>query len=183
MTRAFVAIRPPEYVLDAIGVRMAGVELRGGRPTTRDQWHVTVQFLGDDVDIDAVASALHSQPFDLGSGALAFGTPDALGSRRRARILALGLREGGAWARELAAQVEARLAPIGYERDDRGPKFVPHLTLARFREPIDLRPLCTALGHDPVGTAWEVEEIVLFESELRPEGASHTARTSVPVGR
>jgi 2'-5' RNA ligase len=183
MPRAFVAIRPPEYVLDAIGERMGGVELRGGRPTARDQWHVTVQFLGDDVDIDAVASALRSEPFDLGSGALAFGTPDALDSRRRARILALGLRAGGAWARALAAQVEARLAPVGYERDDRGPRFVPHLTLARFREPIDLRPLCTALGPDPVGTEWEVEEIVLYESELRPDGARHTARTRVPVGR
>jgi 2'-5' RNA ligase len=183
MTRAFVAIRPPEYVLDAIGERMAGVELRGGRPTTRDQWHVTVQFLGDEVDIDAVASALRSEPFDRGSGALAFGTPDALGSRRRARILALGLREGGAWTGELAAQVAARLTPIGYERDDRQPNFVPHLTLARFREPIDLRPLCTALGPDPVGTEWDVEEIVLYESELLPEGARHTARARVPVGR
>src|ERR1700704_6655615 len=119
MTRAFVAIRPPESVLDAIAERVASVAMRGGRVTTRDQWHITIQFLGDDVDVDAVASALETQPLDAERGEIGFGGADALGSRHRARILALGVRDGAGWVRALAAQVEARLTPIGYARDDR----------------------------------------------------------------
>jgi 2'-5' RNA ligase len=83
----------------------------------------------------------------------------------------------------VATEVEARLTPIGYPRDDEHPTFVPHLTLARFREPTDLRKLGAALGADPVGPAWDVDEIVLYESELRPEGARHTARARFSVGR
>jgi 2'-5' RNA ligase len=79
--------------------------------------------------------------------------------------------------------VKARLTPLGYPRDDAHPMFVPHLTLARFRAPTDLRRLGAELGADPVGPAWRVEEIVLYESELRPEGARHTARARIPVGR
>jgi 2'-5' RNA ligase len=183
MTRAFVAIRPPESVLDAIAERVASATIRGGRMTTREQWHITVQFLGDDVDIDAVASALQSEPFDIGPGKVAFGSAGPLGARRRSRILALGVREGADWMRTLASEVEARLAPIGCERDDAHPVFVPHMTLARFREPTDLRRLVAQFGPDPVGPAWDVEEIVLYESELRPEGARHRARTRVSVGR
>ncbi|MDQ1478129.1 MAG: 2,3-cyclic 3-phosphodiesterase [Actinomycetota bacterium] len=181
MVRAFVAIRPPESVLDAIAERVASVALRGGRTTTRDQWHITVQFLGDDVDVDEVASALQSEPFDVGPGEVAFGGAGPLGARRRSRILMVGVREGADWVRALASEVEARLTPIGYGRDDRQPVFVPHLTLARFREPTDLRRLAAEFGPDPVGPSWEVEEMVLYESELRPEGARHTARTRVSV--
>jgi 2'-5' RNA ligase len=183
MARAFVAIRPPESVLDAIADRLASVATRGGRVTTRDQWHVTVQFLGDDVDIDAVASALQSEPFDVRPGNVAFGGAAPLGARRRSRILALGLRENADWMHTLAGEVQARLTPIGYPRDRAHPVFVPHLTLARFREPTDLRRLAADFGTDPVGAAWQVEQIVLYESELRAEGARHTARARVSVGR
>ena len=54
MTRAFVAVRLPGAVLDAVHQRVSALDL-AGRRTTRDQWHLTLQFLGDDVDIDAVA--------------------------------------------------------------------------------------------------------------------------------
>ena len=57
MTRAFVAVRLPEAVLDAV-VRATSELWVPGRSTTRDQWHLTLQFLGDDADVDAVSAAL-----------------------------------------------------------------------------------------------------------------------------
>lgn len=179
MTRAFVAIRPPTEVLDAIEARIASSSISGGRPTSRDQWHLTVQFLGNDVDLVAVATAFELEPLDLGAGEMRLGGADALGNRRRARILAFKLHEGGEWVRELAAQVERRLAPLGHVRDVREEKFLPHLTLARFREPTDLRTLCATIGPEPVGAPWRVHEVVLFESVLRPEGARHLARAHI----
>ena len=181
MTRAFVAIRPPAAVLDAIAARVAGVAMPGGRSTTRDQWHITLQFLGDDADIDSVVRVFEREPIELGAGEIAFGGADALGDRRRARILALRLNAGAAWTQELAEHLERRLAPLGHVRDIREEAFLPHLTLCRFRTPSDLRPLCASIGPEPVGRAWSVEEVVLFESSRRPQGAQHIARANFPV--
>jgi 2'-5' RNA ligase len=183
MTRAFVAIRPPPSVLDAIEARVAPVEMPAGRRASRDQWHITVQFLGNDAELSAVATAFERDPLDLGAAEVSFGAADALGSSRRARILALELDQGVQWTRALAAQVERRLAPLGHVRDPREETFRPHLTLARFRQPSDLRPFSRAIGPEPVGPAWRVEEVVLYQSVLRPQGALHVARARVPTGR
>ena len=48
VTRAFVAICPPPPVLDAVEARTAAVDIPGARRTPREQWHITVQFLGND---------------------------------------------------------------------------------------------------------------------------------------
>ncbi len=181
MTRAFVAIRLAPPVLDALQARVSPVPMPGGRTTPRDQRHITVQFLGDDADISACGSALAHEPLDLVVGRLQLGGAVALGDARRARILALGLRVGADWVRELAGRVEARLAPLGFVRD-REDEFVAHVTLARFRVPTDLRPLCAALGPEPVGPPFLVDEVVLFESVLRPQGAEHIARRVFRLG-
>jgi 2'-5' RNA ligase len=154
--------------------------MTGGRPAPRDQWHLTVQFLGDAADVDAVTAAFALEPLDAGVGELRLGGATAFGNPRRARILALRLHDGEAWVRELAAQVESRLMPLGHGRDLGEQPFVPHLTLARFRVPADLRPLCAAIGPEPLGPLWPVEEVVLYESVLRREGAQHLARARVP---
>ena len=176
MTRAFVAIRPPAGVLDAVEARVASVPMASARRTTRDQWHLTVQFLGDDVDMEAVSGALGSELLAVGAGELRLGGAGALGNPRRARILALTLCEGEEWMQVVAAQVEARLAPFGYRRDPAPEEFVAHLTLARFRAPTDLRELSAAIGSKPVGPSWTAEGVVLYESVLRPERAQHVAR-------
>jgi 2'-5' RNA ligase len=182
MPRAFLAIKPPPPVLDAVDARVAPVALPGARRTPRDQWHFTVQFLGDDADIAAVSSAFARDPLDVGAGTLRLGGADAIGRARRARILFLGLHEGGAWMGALAGRVAARLAPLGYAPDHDEAPFLPHLTIARFREPTDLRPVCAAIGPDPVGPDWEAGEVVLYESVLSPAGARHIERARVPVG-
>ena len=174
MTRAFIAIRPPEPVLDAIAARVAAVAMPNARPTPREHWHLTLQFLGDDADVSDVEAALAPEPLDVGEGAgrIRLGGPETLGNPRRARVLALGLHEGARWTAELAALVERRLAPLGYAREDREPRLrrAPHpRTVSRW--PTDVRTLRTAIGAEPVGPAWTVDEIVLFESRLRPQGA------------
>ena len=68
MARAFVAVVPPRGVLDAVRkvswravhrpAEMALPRLLSPRWTTREQWHLTLQFLGNRVDLDEVATAL-----------------------------------------------------------------------------------------------------------------------------
>ena len=182
MTRAFVAVALPADVLDAVAERVALLPIpSGGRIATREQWHITVQFLGDDADIDAVAAAFANQPLDLGAGDLRLGGAVVFGNARRARILAFGLCSGAEWMRALSDRVGARVAPLGYTRDP-DEEFRPHLTLARFRVPTDLRPVRGLIGPEPVGAGWAVEEVVLFESILGAGGARHVPRARLPVG-
>ena len=65
-------------------------------------------------------------------------------------------------------------------RLDRGP-YHAHLTLARLKRVTDLRPDVEALDGVPVGPSWSVRELVLFESETRPEGAVYTEQARLPL--
>ena len=182
MARAFIAVQPPPVVLDAIEARVGSVPMPGARRPPREQWHLTVQFLGNDADVDAVAGALEREPLDAGPGRLRLSGAGALRGRRRGRLLVLSLYEGAEWMHEVCMQVERRLAPLGYARDDRDQEFLPHLTLARFREPTDVRAMSAAVGAEPFDPAWTADEVVLFESTLGSERAVHRECARIPTG-
>src|SRR5690606_4279651 len=61
LMRLFVGVVPPEGVLDAIE-RLARPDRPGVRWTRRQQWHVTLRFLGEVDDPDPVAAALDAAP-------------------------------------------------------------------------------------------------------------------------
>lgn len=178
MSRAFVAVTPPAEVLDAVDATVARVRdgMPGAKWTRREQWHLTLQFLGNRVDLEAVSAAL--APLALGAGAVRLGGAGAFPSERRGRVLWIGVREGPLLTR-LAAAVGALLAPIGYEPEAR--LFHPHLTMARLARSGDLRPVVEALGPEPVGPAWVVSKVVLYESLLRREGARYEAVAAFPL--
>jgi len=177
--RAFVAAVPPDDVLDAVDAAVSGIELPStARRTTRPQWHLTLQFLGNRVDFDAVAGALEA--LAVRRGDVCLGAAGAFPSERRGRVLWMGVSEGDALLSQLAASVGALLAPIGYPPEDR--PYHGHLTLARLKAPTDLRPAVAALGPGPVGRPWTVEEVVLFQSKTGRTGAEYTARARFPLG-
>ncbi|HOV60222.1 MAG TPA: RNA 2',3'-cyclic phosphodiesterase [Candidatus Hydrogenedentes bacterium] len=65
-----------------------------------------------------------------------------------------------------------------------GKAFHPHVTLARSRSPEESRNLARWLGeagHPVFGEPFQVERLVLFQSELRPEGARHTPLAEVSL--
>jgi RNA 2',3'-cyclic 3'-phosphodiesterase len=177
VTRAFVAVRLPAPVLDAVAGRVSGLEVPRGRITTRDQWHLTLQFLGNEADVDAVVGAL----VDLGGrgGRARLGAAGAFPNERRARVLWLGLVEGNALLARLALAVNARLAPLGYEAEAR--PYRAHVTLFRSPRPTDLRGAVAALGPAAVGPAWDVTELTVYETELRPDGARYVERARVAL--
>jgi RNA 2',3'-cyclic 3'-phosphodiesterase len=177
VTRAFVAVRLPEPVLDAIAVRLDRVTV-SGRATTREQWHLTLQFLGDDADVDAVARALGG--LEEAGGRARMGGAGAFPDERRALVLWLGLGEGTEVVTRLAGAVAARLAALGHAPDPR--PFRPHVTLARFRAPTDVRELVATLGDERVGPAWDLDAITLYESRRRPDGADYIARATMALG-
>ena len=177
MARAFVAVRLPEVVLDAI-VRATSDLWVPGRSTTRDQWHLTLQFLGDDADIESVSAALES--LDAAGGRVRMGGAGAFPDPRHARVLWLGLTEGVEVLSRLAGEVAARSERLGHVRETR--PFRPHVTLARFGAPSDLRTMIAEIGDDPIGPAWQVDAVTVYESLRRSDGSEYVERATIPLG-
>ena len=93
--RGFVAVVPPDDVLDAVDAAATAIEVPStARRTTRSQWHLTLQFLGNRVDFAAVAAAL--EPLAVRGSVVQLGAAGAFPSERRGRVLWLGVSEGGA---------------------------------------------------------------------------------------
>jgi 2'-5' RNA ligase len=177
VTRAFVAVAVPEAVLDAVSARTEGLKVRGGRTMKMAQWHLTLQFLGDDADIEAVAAALDG--FAVPGGRVRLGGAGAFPNARRGRVLWIGVAEGEDVLARLARGVAERLAPIGYEAEAR--PFRPHLTIVRCSSPTDLRAPVAAFDAESLGPAWRVDALTVYESVLRPEGARYIERASVSL--
>jgi 2'-5' RNA ligase len=173
--RLFVAAELPYAVIDAVAAHTDGLEIRGGRKAAVP-WHVTLQFLGD-ADLPAVVAALDG--FDVRGGRARLGGAGAFPSARRGRVLWIGLAEGQDVLARLADGVARRLAPLGFEAEERS--FRPHLTLVRCGTPTDLRAPIVALGSDPVGPAWSVDALTVYESQLGGDGPRYLARATVAL--
>jgi 2'-5' RNA ligase len=178
--RLFVAVPLPAETVRAVSALVEGVRATDGaaivgpirRGSNDVRWvrldglHVTLRFLGPTLEdrVDAVADAVRaaaaaSAPFDVRlAGAGAFPTPE------RPRALWLGVDEGAAELRGLAARLDAELARAGWPPDER--PFRAHLTLARSdgvrAGPRLARHLMAAA--DGFSARWHAVTMVLFES-------------------
>ncbi len=147
----------------------------GIRWVRRENLHFTLKFLGAVKEekvasiINALEQTIHAVPrFPInGRGIGVF--PDI----RKARVLWAGFV--GEALVSLAMEVEKTLEPVGFEREKRA--FRPHLTIGRWRN-FDGRSEMLKQeierwkDHD-FGESW-VEEVVFFQSILKPEGAVYS---------
>lgn len=175
MARLFVGIWPPASVLDQLD-GLPRVERAGVRWTTREQWHVTLRFLGE-ADPDPVVDALSS---------LASPRCEAVLGPRVGRLGRGILMLPVAGLDHLAADVHActaaasasasagRAAAASGAADPSG--FLGHLTLARMKG----SPAC-GLTDAVVRARWPVEEIVLVRSRTLATGAVYDTLTTVPL--
>ena len=170
-------MRPPDAVLDAVADALAGLALEGARLTTRDQWHITLQFLGNRADVDAVAGALAGLTTIRDVAQL--GGWGAFPKARRAGVVWLGLCHGDELFAALAAEVAARLVPLGFEPEDR--PFHAHLTVARLKPPRPVEDALAALDPGAIGEPWPVDEVVVYESTLRRAGAEYTPCATISL--
>ena len=180
--RAFVAVVPPADVLDAIETRVAPVRAAhdGLRWSRREQWHLTLRFLGPVPDVDGLIGTMRDSlgavpPID----ALALGGAGAFPSVRRASVVWLGVLEGIDALTRVAAAVESASVAAGFAPEPR--PFRAHLTVARVPRPRDVAVAIGALGDDPIGRAWPVGDVVLVASDTRPTGAVYEEIDRVPL--
>ena len=175
--RAFVAVVPPPEVLAAVALLSVPDDgLRWSRP---EQRHVTLQFLGRVDDVDALTESVTESVRRIAPFTLALGGAGAFPSPRRASVVWLGVSTGAEELAELAGAIAMGTAPLGFVDDDR--PFRPHLTLARVNATRDVRALVERLRTGLAGPPWTVDQVVLFDSDTRAEGAVHTVRARFPL--
>ena len=170
--RLFCALTLPDSVLDGLVEWQAG-ELAGGERTVpRSNLHVTVAFLGSRpaADVGPVAA-------ELGAAASASEPVRfrARGYRETRSVGMLVLDDADQRAGMLALDVFRRLERIGvYEQESR--RWLPHVTVLRFRRPPRLEPALPDLGEfSPSGAA-------VYHSLLRPGGAQYEILESFALG-
>lgn len=173
--RLFVALYPPSEIVSQMSALLSRVELPKHRPTPPEQVHLTAMFIGDrderalDDVIETLAAACRGvEPFRLRPVLLT-----VLPERGPKRTVVVECDRPGGML-ELHARLVRRFA--SEPKAHRVERFVPHVTIARFpgagsrcalREPVQIGD-------------FEVRDVRLMSSELRPSGAVH--RECVCVG-
>ena len=169
--RLFAAVLPPEDVSEQLAAAVAGLRSLPGADALRwtgvPGWHFTLAFYGE-VDEDVVpelserlARAAHrTDAFALSvRGGGQFGHGRALWAGAAGEVAALRLLADRAEAAARRAGV-----PMGEHR-----RYTPHLTVARSRENIDVRPYVDVLDAF-AGRTWTVADLALVRSNLPTSG-------------
>ncbi|WP_435612205.1 RNA 2',3'-cyclic phosphodiesterase [Streptomyces sp. bgisy159] len=182
--RLFAAVLPPPEVADELAAEVALLRRLPGadglRWTGRPGWHFTLAFYGevaDDVVPELSArlerAAHRGGPFELAlSGGGQFG---------HGRVLWTGARGGLPALRLLADRSEAAGRRAGVAMGEHR-RYQAHLTVARSRRAVDVRPHVDAL-RDFTGRTWTVAELTLMRSDLPASGVAGEQPHYEPVGR
>jgi 2'-5' RNA ligase len=183
--RAFIAVDLDDPVIEKVCnvVEILKPRITEIRWLRKENLHLTLKFLGNiaESQVEPITAALR-HPLGLFSpctiSAKGLGVfPDF----RRPKILWVGLT--GDQLVQLAAEIESALMPLGFTPENRA--FTPHLTIGRWREGSrpakNLRQEIDSLNDFEFG-ACAVRQIVLFQSVLKPEGASYSELRTIQLG-
>jgi len=172
--RLFLALRLPEPVLDElVDWQEATMRAAGVRLVPREHLHVTLAFLGHRPagELDSIVAELR--------GAAASARPDRRLEPDRYRetrsVGMLVLTDVGGGATALADDVQARLEALGVYRRE-GRPWLPHVTVARFRE----RPRLQV--ESPAMRTFVPSDAAAYLSRLHPGGARYDVLASVALG-
>jgi RNA 2',3'-cyclic 3'-phosphodiesterase len=173
--RLFCALRLPDETVERLLAwqRESLPDREGLRPIRREQMHVTLAFLGTRPvgDLPAISAA-------LGEACAGVELP-LLMPRRYRETRSVGmivLDDEEERATRIAERLHKRLERAGvYDREKR--KWLPHLTVTRFRTPPKLRLEPPDLGR------FSPSEAAVYHSLLRPGGAQYQVLQTVALGR
>lgn len=161
--RCFIAIELPQEVLQKLST--LSQELPPGvSKVKKENMHITLKFLGevDEKKLPDVVSVLGKcvvPPFSVSlSGVGAFPKPYF------PRVVWAGVHSEE--LARLAASIEESLDSLGFEKEK---AFSGHVTLARVKNPVELRQFFAAHADDLFGS-FSVNEFVLKKSTLAPSG-------------
>jgi 2'-5' RNA ligase len=169
--RLFCGLQLPDAAVEQL-VDWQREQLRGVRIVPPGNLHVTLCFLGSRPGSDVPPVARELAAAAAGAGPVRL---RALRYRETGSVAMIVCEDVGGFGSVLAAELSVRLERLGVYRPERRP-WLPHVTVARFRERPRLAPQPPALGE--VG----VVRAALYSSSLRPGGALYHALETVALG-
>jgi 2'-5' RNA ligase len=178
MIRSFVAVCLPAEVrarLEQYGKELKSLGLHGSYPKA-ESFHLTLRFLGNipEQKVDEIGTALERAVTGIAPFQLEVRGLWVFPNLSSPRVVWMGFEQSEPLA-VLQARVGQVLADLQFPPEDR--PFRPHLTLTRLKSKDNLRALQSYLKEvGPSATAGTVpvDEVVLFRSDLEPDGARHT---------
>lgn len=151
-----------------------------GRRTPPENWHITLRFLGpvDDTVLEVLTHSLDSS-IESGVGRVTCTGLGAFPRPSKASVAFAAIEDDGGLLRALAASCEDACRDIGLGAEER--PFVPHLTLARIRPPVDLRRRLEAFGDFRVRIP--VERVSVMSTVPRRGGVEYRTIATIPLDR
>jgi 2'-5' RNA ligase len=180
--RIFLAVFPSAQAQAAAAALIERVRQPGDGVSwvKRDNLHYTLRFMGElgESGLGRVIEAAREGAAGHPAIGAVLGGAGAFPSARKARVLWLGLAQGGEAFTALARAVEQALRGRGFEAADH--PFRPHLTIGRVRErDADWSERLAGLAAEPV--PFPVDRIAVVQSTLSPKGSIYHVRAEVAL--
>jgi RNA 2',3'-cyclic 3'-phosphodiesterase len=183
LMRLFTALDLPGQVVHNLESFVAHI-----RPAASIHWtppanlHITTKFIGEwpDHQLPELQAALATVPgrpaIEVSIAKVGF-----YPNERAPRVFWCGIEAPGLEA--LAADTESATGSVGIVRENRA--YSPHLTLARIKDRVDLRPLREAIAAIPSLEfgRFTARSFFLYRSELRPTGSVYTKLAEFPFSK
>ena len=177
MLRLFVAVPLPEAVQERLERISFGIP--GANWVARENMHITLRFLGelsnaDAADIDDHLLGVRAKAFDLAIEGVGH-----FGSLRQTRSLWAGVARSPA-LQHLRDKVESAAVRAGQPPEGR--KFVPHVTLARFKSETGHHLANFLAEHNllKIGPI-RIDRFTLFQSHLKRDGSVYEPLADYPL--
>ena len=166
--RCFIAVEVPTAVkhqLAKIQERNQLSELAWVKP---ENIHLTIKFLGDicQADQPKIEKSLTEIANQHQSFMIKIGSLGAFPNFFQPKVIWAGIEKNRDTIVALAYQINKALGTIGYPIEKR--PFIPHVTLARVRPPVNMKKISSHQFHEiPLVS---VKQISLMQSRLLPSG-------------
>jgi 2'-5' RNA ligase len=176
--RAFIAVDLPQNVKSFLSEAQEALKVYGFRVKwVRPQnIHLTLKFLGNTAtaDTDKIAGAMALTAGNCPVVSLAAKGIGVFPNARRPRVIWVGLNGQLEILANLQQTLDAHLADLGFPRETRA--FKSHLTLGRVKGKIVSERMKAAIDKlkEFESESFEINQVILFKSELRPSGAVYT---------
>ncbi len=180
--RLFIAIPLGPDLKEAISKIQSLLKRRneGVKWVNPEGLHLTLKFLGNTPQekVPRIEEAMRKALAPFGPFSVLIKGTGAFPSLKKARVLWVGIEDERSRLKEMFKSLEKQLQKLGFPMEER--PFKPHITLGRIKnlKSIDFPE---ELEDQEVGVL-EVKEVILFKSELKPEGAEYHPLIKVSLG-
>jgi 2'-5' RNA ligase len=175
--RTFIAIELPQEMRDYLAgiqnkLNASGADVKWVKPCNI---HLTLKFLGeiDEKKLGRITEILENVSGNKKTFQIRISTLGAFPKINSPRVIWVGIDKGDNEAKEIAKELEEKIAKIGIPKEDR--PFSSHITIGRTRSNLNLENLIQGLKtleNEPgrENLEFAAGKITLFQSTLTPKG-------------